>query len=343
MMRMMRPMSFHVSGVWILLALLSASCAGGGKGEAGPPSVSPERGAQKGPGVTLTDAQLSGAGLSIQVLAATRRQAAPQFPGRVLSVQDLAQARQSIAKAAADEASAQSQWEAAEAESHRLDSLNRSGANVSKKAAEAARASAQQAKAQTEAAQAVLLAGRAQLQQTWGPVLAEAIENGPPLLSDLLSLKKVLVLVTPGEAIGAQPPREALVIASGRACPARFLSAAPRTDGVLQGTSWLYSAQAGPSELPAGLSVEVRLPQGSEREGVQIPRQAVVWWQGAPWVYVEEGAGRFRRVALASPQETEEGWFATGEPKAGEKLVAAGAQALLSEELKGMGVTGEAE
>lgn len=333
-----------------LILALAISCGRSGQGQEEPAAGKPaEPGAAKAgeanaqPGVTLSKEQLAGAGIAAETLTAAKRRADEKVPGRVLSVQDLAQTRQALGRAAAEAASAQVQWEAADAESRRVEALNRSGANASLKSVESARAAAADAKSKLDASRASLESERAQARQAWGPLIAEALETGAEPAASLLEAKELPVLVTPGGKFPPEPPRSAAIVGPGATRSGRFLSAVPRTDGVLQGPSWLFAVKAPPQELPAGLNVEVLLPAGPERAGVEIPRSAVVWWQGVPWVYVEAGEGRYRRVQLVSAQETEVGLFVSSGPRAGEKLVTVGAQALLSEELKGMGVTGGAD
>jgi multidrug efflux system membrane fusion protein len=334
----------------VLLAsslLLSLSCAGvKGEEDHGPAARAGASEAVSGrpPGVWLTQEKVAHAALQVEVLKGVMKRGASICPGRVLSVMELAASRQSLARAAADEAAAKAQWQSAEAEAKRLRSLYENGANASEKAAEAAGAAAEQAKAQVNAAGAALRSERALAIQAWGPSLAGALESGGEPAASFLALRLVPVLVTPGgQSPAGPPPKECTVVSGGGSKPAQFVSRLPRTDGILQGEGWLYAAKPGASGLPAGLNVEVLLPTGPEAEGVEAPRSAGLWWQGALWVYVDRGANRYDRLLLDSPQPDEVGWFVTSPLKAGDRLVTGGAQVLLSEELKAHGVTGEAD
>ncbi len=81
----------------------------------------------------------------------------------------------------------------------------------------------------------------------------------------------------------------------------------------------------------------IRIP-GEPLAGVILPRDAVVRAEGAGWVYVLNSAGEaFTRIPIALDHPTEAGWFVTKGVTAGENVVVAGAQQLLSLELKSAG------
>lgn len=71
---------------------------------------------------------------------------------------------------------------------------------------------------------------------------------------------------------------------------------------------------------------------GPVQAGVLIPRDAIVRTQGGMWVYRVEQDGTFRRVELHDPMAREAGWFVRTGVRAGDRIVAAGATALLGME-----------
>ena len=325
--------------------LVALACSAGSKesdeeGAASKPDA-PAHSQPTPAGVTLTQEQAAHASLRVEVLKGIRKQGEASFPGRVLSVPELAGSRQALARALADETAARAQWQAADAQAKRLQLLFKEGANASQKATESANAAADQAKSQLDAAEAAFRSERARALQSWGESLARALESGVEPARSLLALERVPVLVTPGGQATFSPPPTCLVRVGEVTHPARFVSVLPRSDGALQGPGWLYAALPGPSGLPAGLNVEVLLPNGPEAEGVEVPLAAGVWWQGALWVYVDQGRNRYDRLLLSTPQPDEQGWFVTSSLKAGDRLVTTGAQILLSQELKAQGVTGD--
>ncbi|MBI3882622.1 MAG: hypothetical protein HY301_21490 [Verrucomicrobia bacterium] len=87
--------------------------------------------------------------------------------------------------------------------------------------------------------------------------------------------------------------------------------------------------------LPPGAAIVAWLTKKGEPEnGVLVPREAVVRFNGLAWAYVKTGDGTFTRREVESEQLVEGGWFTTHNFKAGDEVVTTGAQQLLSEELK---------
>jgi hypothetical protein len=66
-----------------------------------------------------------------------------------------------------------------------------------------------------------------------------------------------------------------------------------------------------------------------------VPGSALVRSEGAVWVYRQSGSTEFERVPISLESPLEDGWFVSHGLKAGDQVVTTGAQALLSEELKG--------
>jgi len=80
------------------------------------------------------------------------------------------------------------------------------------------------------------------------------------------------------------------------------------------------------------------LPSSGEAEkGWLIPRSAVIRYEGAAWIYEQTGDEIFERLLVTLEQPLVDGWLATGEVSGTNRLVIAGAQTLLSEQLKGAG------
>jgi len=74
---------------------------------------------------------------------------------------------------------------------------------------------------------------------------------------------------------------------------------------------------------------------GEAQSGVRVPREAVVRFNGTTWVYVQTGDDTFQRTEVALDRPLANGWFVRAGLKPQDKVVSAGAQQLLSEELKG--------
>ena len=74
---------------------------------------------------------------------------------------------------------------------------------------------------------------------------------------------------------------------------------------------------------------------GDAQTGVLVPRNAVVRFNGAAWIYLQTGEENFSRVEVALGSPLTDGWFVRAGLKSQDKVVIVGAQQLLSEELKG--------
>jgi multidrug efflux pump subunit AcrA (membrane-fusion protein) len=119
---------------------------------------------------------------------------------------------------------------------------------------------------------------------------------------------------------------------------AKFIGPAPTVDPQFQGRGFLFLVSPNQARLIPGAAVTAFLPlPGEPATGVTVPREAIIRFNGATWVYVQTGGETFERreVALESPGEA--GWFVRGGFKPGDAVVTAGAQQMLSEELKGLG------
>jgi hypothetical protein len=65
-----------------------------------------------------------------------------------------------------------------------------------------------------------------------------------------------------------------------------------------------------------------------------LPESSVVWYAGTPWVYIEDEEGVYVRHPVKDAQVSSQGMFVTTGFEAGEALVIAGSQMLLSEEFR---------
>lgn len=115
-----------------------------------------------------------------------------------------------------------------------------------------------------------------------------------------------------------------------RARPAELLGPAARPARA-PGGAWL--AETGGEGLPPGTRVAVWLAQpGPARAGVAVPRSAIIWHYGKPWMYLRHAPGVYLRTPLADYEPGERRWFLAAPGLAGTEAVVTGAQVLLSEE-----------
>lgn len=114
---------------------------------------------------------------------------------------------------------------------------------------------------------------------------------------------------------------------------AYFISDAPFSDNTLQGETYFFRTRG--DKLRIGMRLYVWLPNtGFTGEGVNIPAEAIVWYAGKPWAYIQIDEEHFSRRSLLDPIHASDSWLVTENFKVGDKIVVSGAQTLLSEEFK---------
>jgi len=84
----------------------------------------------------------------------------------------------------------------------------------------------------------------------------------------------------------------------------------------------------------AAVSAFLTLP-GEPVSGVLAPREAIVRFNGAAWVYLQTSPTTFQRTEISLDKPLENGWFVRAGLKPQDKIITVGAQQLLSEERKG--------
>jgi hypothetical protein len=110
---------------------------------------------------------------------------------------------------------------------------------------------------------------------------------------------------------------------------------APTVDSHLQGQSFLLIIQAQGFPLRPGTAITAQLESpGTAKPVVVVPEAAVVWTGDRAWAYVQIAPVQFERRQLMVTSTAARGHFVTSGFAAGDRVVVAGAQALLSEELK---------
>jgi hypothetical protein len=238
-----------------------------------------------------------------------------------------------LAAAVADLTTAQAADTASQAEVKRLKTLA-AQSNASDRALQAAEATAAHDQAQ-------LTAARLKLTASWSSALADRQDLGE-LVQRLGSFNAALVEldVPGGEAVPAMPTGARLLSLADQTKPfdAQVLGPAPSVDPQMQGRGFLLLVEPNPNKLAPGAAVTgfLQLP-GEPQTGVTVPRETLVRFNGAAWVYKQTGDETFERVEVPLEQPIEAGWFVTEGVKAGDKVVRVGAGQMLSEELKGLG------
>jgi hypothetical protein len=172
----------------------------------------------------------------------------------------------------------------------------------------------------------------------WGKAVAEQSDPAA-FMKSLTSLEQVLVRIDlPGGEAGPATPRNARIATlAGISVEGSFFGTATSVDPQTQGRGYIFLVTKNVSGLAPGEAVTGFIKMGGEPlSGAIVPGAAVVRTEGAGWAYVLQGnAEDFVRVPVALDRPIDNGWFVTNGVTASNYVVTAGAQTLLSEELKG--------
>lgn len=205
------------------------------------------------------------------------------------------------------------------------------GANASAQAVETAEAVAARDAVAVASARSRLLAG-------WGRKLAESglakvvagLEAGASLVRlDLL----------PGEVPASDLKKAAISLAgSSEWVDAEILGPAPLADTQLQGISLLASVAG--HALPVGGALRATLPgPGGTTTALILPRSAVVYHQGSPWVFGLGEEDTFDRKLVSLGRTLGERVVIISGVEPVEQIASSGAGQLLSAELQAGGAT----
>ena len=116
---------------------------------------------------------------------------------------------------------------------------------------------------------------------------------------------------------------------------AHLVGPAATVDSLTRAPVYLYRlATVWPGGRP-GAPVVALVPDPSRTaHGLFVPADAVVQWQGLPWIYLERGRGSFVRRPLDTSHLVTGGWIVSSGVAPTDTVVVRGAQLLLSEEFR---------
>ena len=280
--------------------------------------------------------------ITTATLEATTHQREQRAYAQVLEMRAWSDARNAylVAKGQSDKIAAAA--EESRSDVQRQKALHTAG-STSAEAMQEADIKARASQADVQPAQAAVRLLESSMRETWGEPLAAWLMNGSPQLDELVNERSVLIQMSLPAAVSiSDPPPTAMVLgADGKPIPAQFVSRTGRVDPRFQGGILFYMAPRQEQGLFPGLATTAFLPHGEPANGVIVGTDAVVWWQGRPWVYVQIDPQRFARRELPSDAPVPNGWFVSKGIKAGDRIVNKGAQQLLSEEFRSQIQVGE--
>jgi hypothetical protein len=296
----------------------------------GPAQISTENGQTI---LTLDSPTQNRLGLEVALPTATVTRSQAMCPAVVLSVQGLADSRNSYIVVQAQVQKALVVSDVARKEYTRLKTLFEENQNISEKSLQSAEGTLAANEADVRAGQQQLTLQESVVGQEWGGVAAKWVVEGSPELQHILDQSEVLLQMTvPSSATYGAPNTVSLESSGGIKTEANLVSTFPKVDPRIQGRSFLYVAHAR-AGLSPGMNLLAHLSVGGAMKGLIVPTAAVVWSEGKAWVYQQTAADRFTRRAVPTDIPVEKGFFVAQGFAPGDKLVTQGAQALLSEEL----------
>ena len=298
-----------------------------------PPKIS--RAPSGEPTVALEAEMRQRASLKLAAAAAARVSPEVKGYGKVLDPAPLAalQGEWLMAEAALTNSAAQQQ---------RARTLFQADQNVSRRVLETA-------EAQFRADEIHLQTLRSRFALEWGEGVARLDAPGRARFVARLVARQVVLLrvdfllgETPSLTNPVAPARVALIGHEDKFFGARFFSVALTANPSLKGSGFFFQVEDPDAMLRPGAALVAYVPLAlAARQGVEIPREALVRWAGQAWVYVQSRPDQFTRRAVPLNQPTPAGWFVQETVRPGETIVVEGQQTLLSEELKSQIHVGE--
>ena len=216
--------------------------------------------------------------------------------------------------------------------------LHSEAANISQRELQKVKSDWEEQRARLHATDTRLRNIRENMIQKWNSALTElALKEDSEIFDRLINREEFIILMTL-KAEQELSSETAFVFVNrvddrNQARKAYFISAAPFSDNTLQGETYFLRAHA--EKFRIGMRLYVWLPNtGFSGDGVNIPEDAVVWYAGKAWAYVQVNDDTFSRRSLIEPIATADGWLVKDNFEIGDRLVISGAQTLLSEEFK---------
>ena len=297
-------------GLGVLLALdVGAGGADYAHGGGAPP-----------PPITLSAAEQARLGVQTQVLTAAPAPQGHASTARVLDPGPLIQLDADLAAASASLA-------ASRAEAGRTRKLYTEDRTASARALEMAEAQAQADLQRVNGAQRRLLL-------EWGEGVARLpARRRAALLNDLAHVRSELVRIELPPEVPVPPAGAVVRLRSAAATmQAKVLGMLPVADPRLQTRGVLAELSGSQAQLAVGQMLSAQLPAPASAAGVILPRSALLREGSQVWAYVQTGPATFVRREVTGFQPLTAGWFVSGGFAPGERVVAAGAAALLGVE-----------
>ncbi len=288
--------------------------------------------------VKLTDAEQKASGLQLQALQQVEQLIESRAQARVVNIAPLLELRSRYHKTSSEDETATAELVLKRQTLARLKQLNKEQGNIASRKLQQAQAELIAIQARQQRARYEMEYLRNEAIQEWGTtIISWALDKVPDKFNQLLSHEMVLLLLVlrPAE----QLPEDVSFVFVDRDInrqqqrKAFLVSESPRTSINAQGETWFFQTRG--EHLRTDMRLTAWIPQSLHaKKGIHIPNEAVVWYAGKPWVYVQHDDELFSRRSIVGQQQSGAGWFVQNVLGSDDKVVTSGAQMLLSEEFR---------
>ncbi|MFZ0452142.1 MAG: hypothetical protein WCE54_13240 [Ignavibacteriaceae bacterium] len=275
-------------------------------------------------------------GITTEKLAAVKQRIQTTAYGYIIPVSDLSKDVQTYQSGKAQLAKAKEDLSVLKPEYERKKILYEKQL-VSEQEYQSAKAAYLSDQADINSAAANLNTLKNSLIEEFGSKLSDWIFNDSRALQKLLSFKDKLIQISPEEADIKIPVKIFIQTSSNdKRIPCRFISSGHLANVQFQTRTLYYIISGIPgSQLAGGSNVKAYLPAGEKLEGVFVPSESIILYEGSSWVYIKISKNKFQRIKVNTDNPAENGFFirSKNKLKPGAIIVKDGAQLLLSEEL----------
>jgi len=171
----------------------------------------------------------------------------------------------------------------------------------------------------------------------WGARLGRAIgDESDPLVADIVHRRRYLLVTErpPGEG-GDFASANVMIEPNGNrdaATPGELIGPATAVFGARGRSVFVVGAR---SDLRSGMRVSIWFgAKDNTLDGYLVPREALVWYAGNQWIYVQRERGRFERHRVEGGKYFGDKVFLEHGIGAGDEVVLTGAPSLLGEEFR---------
>ena len=185
------------------------------------------------------------------------------------------------------------------------------------------------------------------ISQEWGNPFKELLTHPKKsLLNNIFNSEiRLLKITITNNETHKSPPSELMVFSPSQPknkYKANFITKSPIGDLDIQGKSYFYLTSSNNLMMGSKINAYIEIDENIDVKKFDIPKSAIVWNDGKPWIYAKVSDNSFFRYPLFKMEEVDNGWIVQFKNIPPKTIVIKGAQLLLSEEYKHL-ITNENE